>query len=122
MGFFFSIFCFYFLNLKWRIWNKIGCKELKDLFKYYPLKKNDVFKMGDNIELRVDNKSEFDNFSDTCHLCKITYPESVEFVNLDCKHFALCRVCRFTETICPFCTQPISNFEAINNVIVAEEA
>lgn len=104
------------------IWAKIGSKELKDIFKYYPLKRNDRLKIGDNVELNVTEQSVFENFNDTCPICKVTYPESLEFINLDCRHCVLCRACRRVEQFCPVCNQPMNKFEAISNIILLEEA
>lgn len=101
---------------------KIGSKDLKDVFKYYPIKKNDTIRVGDNIELKVLPESSFEEFMpDLCFICKVKYPESVEFVNLDCKHLAACRVCRFTEFLCPLCSEPVKTWETVSNVAGIEE-
>ena len=123
MGFFknFIHFNCFFFHL-YRIWNKIGCKDLKEIFKYYPLKKNDVLRIGDKIELNLTQNNAFEDFyGDSCLCCKIKYPESVEFINLDCRHLTFCRVCRQTEVLCPLCSEPIKTFEAISNVYEIEE-
>lgn len=105
-----------------RVWNKIGSKDLRDIFKYYPIKKGDVLRVGDNIQLTVKNENEFEDFvGDVCLLCKFKYPESVEFVNLDCKHCWACRVCRNTDILCPVCSEQIKNWEAVSNVVSFDE-
>ena len=104
------------------IWDKVGSKDLKEIFKFYPLKKNDIVRIGDNVELLVGPDSVFEDYSaDLCFLCKVKYPDSVEFVNLDCKHLSVCRVCRFTEFLCPQCSEPIKTWEQINNVVAFDD-
>ena len=110
------IICLFFRS-DIRIWNKIGSKDLKDIFKYYPLKKGDSIRIGDDIELKIPAECVFEDFSpETCLCCKITYPDSVEFINLDCKHAVYCKVCKNTELLCPVCNEPIKSFETISNV------
>jgi len=81
-----------------------------------------VIRVGDRIELNITANNAFEDFDgDSCLSCKIKYPESVEFINLDCKHLTFCRVCRQTEMLCSLCNEPIKNFEAISNVYEIDE-